>query len=193
MNGAEQCIESARNSGAALAMFLTKGPLKQAPPLSPDMLAVLEIASFCDTDAYNRCVAGFCLCCIFGRRRVSDMNRLTNLAVRGDFAEGSLMRVKTARSREKQTTFLPCIIPCHGLLGLDWFRAFEFNRKLMGLEDFPDLGEGDAKDGFCALPSESSLPTVSFENIPTSEVTDFAFCSSKYTTQPQREASPATA
>ena len=172
MEGAGDCVSSARISGAALSMFLMKRPLKQAPPLVPYMLAVLEVASFFDSNAYVRCLAGFCLCCIYGRMRVSDMNRIANMEVRGEFAELCLLRVKTARTKEKQTTFLPSVIPCRGVLGINWFAAFLFNRKFLGLEDFPSPNSVARVDNFVVLPSESSLPLDNYVKVATSEVTN---------------------
>ena len=171
MTGVQECIESARVSGAALSMYLCKRPLKQAPPLHPVMLAILELATFCESDAYLRCMAGFCLMCIYGRMRVSDVSRLVNLSVVGKFPEASLMRVKTSRSREKQTTFLPSVIPTFGVLGIDWFAAFLANRKHLGLEDFPPLeGRGHERD-FVVLPSEDTVPSEVLVKVSTSEVT----------------------
>lgn len=39
-------MRSARAPGAALEMYLTKRPMRQAPPLSPVMVAVLGL--FCE-------------------------------------------------------------------------------------------------------------------------------------------------
>ena len=171
MSGIQECVESARVSGAALSMYLTKRPLKQAPPLEPTMLAVLELACFFESDAYLRCMAGFCLVCIYGRMRVSDVSRLVNLSVIGKFAEASLMRVKTSRSREKQTTFLPSIIPVEGVLGFDWFGAFILNRRHLGLEEFPALESRGFERSFVVLPSEDSLHLADYNKVKTSEVT----------------------
>ena len=44
------------------------------------------------------------------------MNRLVHLSVKAGYAEGSLMRVKTSRTKEKLCTFLPVIMPTRGLL-----------------------------------------------------------------------------
>ncbi|CAL1162138.1 unnamed protein product [Cladocopium goreaui] len=88
MSGASECMESPRIAGAALAMYLTKRPLKQAPALDPVVLAILKLMSFCERNLYLRCMAGFCLMCIYGRLRVSDMHRIVNLSVKGDFVEG---------------------------------------------------------------------------------------------------------
>lgn len=96
MEGASDCLVSDRISGAALSMFLTRRPLKQAPPLETYLLGVLEVASLFDGNAFVRCMAGFCLCCIYGRMRVSDMNRVANMTVQGEFAKLSLLRAKTA-------------------------------------------------------------------------------------------------
>ena len=171
MTGVQLCVESARVSGAALSMYLCKRPLKQAPPLHPVMLAILELASFCESDAYLRCMAGFCLVCIYGRMRVSDVSRLVNLSVRGKFAEASLMRVKTSRSREKQTSFLPSVIPTEGVLGIDWFQSFLVNRRHLGLEDFPPLESRGYERDFVVLPSEDTVPSELFTKVSTSEVT----------------------
>ena len=172
MEGAIGCIESTRVSGAALSMYLTKRPLKQAPPLEAHMIAVLEIAAFCECNPYLRCLAGFCLCCIYGRMRVSDMNRIVNMSIRGGFAECSLMKVKTARTKEKQTAFLPSVIPGKGLTGLEWFRAFCFSRAVLGLGEFPSLDMNEYNEDFVVLPSKSSCHLSNQEKISTSEVTD---------------------
>lgn len=171
MSGALDCVESARISGAALEMYLTKRPLKQAPPLEPLMVGILEIMSFCDENLYLRCMAGFCLMCIYGRLRVSDMHRAVNLSVRGAYVEGSLMRVKTARTKEKQSTFLPCVVPCEGMLGLNWFKAFVYNRKLLGLQDFPSLESAADDRTFLMLPSEATCELIDQVKVATSEVT----------------------
>ena len=171
MTGTASCLESARVSGAALQMYLTKRPLKQAPPLEPIMLALLEMMSFCLYDPYLRCMAGFCLMCIYGRLRVSDMHRIVNLSVRGAFVEGNLMRVKTARAKEKQSTFLPCVVPCDGMLGLDWFHAFTYNRKSLGLKDFPSAESRCDDKSFVVMPSEATCGLEVQTRVATSEVT----------------------
>ena len=70
--------------------------------------------------------------------RVSDVNRIANMEVRGEFAELCLLRVKTARTKEKQTTFLPSVIPCRGVLGINWFAAFLIlvQQEISGLGGF---------------------------------------------------------
>ena len=45
-------MRSARAPGAALEMYLTKRPMRQAPPLSPVMVAVLGL--FCEVDPHYR-------------------------------------------------------------------------------------------------------------------------------------------
>ena len=171
MSGATECMESPRIAGAALAMYLTKRPLKQAPALDPVMLAILDFMSFCERNLYLRCMAGFCLMCIYGRLRVSDMHRIVNLSVRGEFVEGSLMRVKTARTKEKQSTFLPCVVPCKGMLGLNWFSAFTFNRECLGLPKFHSLESTIDDRTFMVMPSEQTCESTNQERVSTSEVT----------------------
>ena len=109
--------------------------------------------------------------CIYGRLRVSDMHRVVTLSVKGKFVEVSLMRVKTARTKEKQSTFLPCVVPCTGMLGLDWFQAFEYNRKLLGLPSIPSLESASDDRSLMMLPSESTCDFHDQNKVATSEVT----------------------
>ncbi len=172
LEGAWDCINSVRARGAALEMYLTKRPMRQAPPLSPVMVAVLEWACFCEADPHTRAVAGFCLCCLFGRMRVSDLGRLVHLSTEGKYAEGSLMRVKTARSKEKQCTFLPVIFPTSGFMGLNWVGAFITTRRQMGLKDIPTLESGADDRSFVLLPSRATAHLDTCSRITSSEVTD---------------------
>lgn len=81
------------------------------------------------------------------------------------------MKVKMSRSREKQTIFLPSVIPTVGVLGIDWFAAFLANRKHLGLEDFPSLeGRGYERD-FVVLPSEDTVPSEILVRVSTFEAT----------------------
>lgn len=70
---------------------------------------------------------------------MSDLGRLVHMSMSGKYAEGSLMRVKMARSKEKQCTFLPVILPTLGFMGLNWMRAFIVTRRQLGLSDIPTL------------------------------------------------------
>lgn len=172
MKGVSECTSSARCKGAALAMYLGKRPLRQAPPLTPVMICLLEIAAFCEADTYLRGLAGFALACIYGRLRVSDMNRLVHLSVKGRYGEGSLMRVKTSRTKEKQCTFLPVIIPTHGLLGINWFEAFMESRKFLGLEEVPTLESRSEDKSFGILPSSATVHLELYSKVSTSEISD---------------------
>lgn len=172
MEGVDECTRSARIKGVSLSMFLEKRPLRQAPELWPIMVVTLELACFCEKDTYLRALAGFALCCIFGRLRVSDFNRLVHLSIFGDFAEGSLMRVKTARTKEKHCTFLPVIIPIKGFLGVNWFDAFQATRVHLGLEEFPSMESKASDRNFTVLPSEASVHMELSSKVSTEEVTN---------------------
>ncbi len=172
LQGAVECMGSARTKGASLDLFLHKRPMKQAPALSPIMLGVLELAAFCESDAHLRAVAGFSLCCIYGRMRVSDMSRLVHLSHIGRFIEGSLMRVKTSRTKEKQCTFLPSIFPATGLLGTQWFESFVLTREVLGLSKFPTLESGSSDRSFIVLPSRATVDFEEQRKIGASEVSD---------------------
>ena len=170
--GAKDCALSARIKGASLSMFLEKRPLKQAPALHPVIIAILEIACFAEADTFLRAVAGFCLCCLYGRLRISDLNRLTNLSVRGRYVEGSLMRTKTARNKEKQCTFLPVVFPCIGFLDANWYRAFEETRDCLQLSAVPTLESRSHDRNFVMLPSYATVSSDLPVSISTTEVTD---------------------
>lgn len=172
MTGVAECVQSARVKGASLGMFLEKRPLRQAPELWPIMVLTLEIAAFCEKDTYLRALAGFALCCIYGRLRVSDLNRLVHISITDEYAEGSLMRVKTARTKEKQCTFLPVVIPTKGFLGVDWFTAFVTTRKRLGLADFPTLESKASDRKFVVLPSEDSVHLELCSKVSTTQVTE---------------------
>lgn len=163
----ESCLSSSRVKGASLEMYLNKRPLRPAPPLVPAMICVLELASFAERDTHLRALAGFCVACIYGRLRVSDLNRLVHLSVIGDYIEGSLMRVKTSRTKERQCTFLPVIIPRWGLLGIDWFGAFLESRNYLGLEPVPTLESGAAQREF-----SDTVHMQLYAKVSTTDVTD---------------------
>ena len=62
-----------------------------------------------------------------------------NLA--GGFIEASMTGNKTSKSKEKQPTFLPIVVPLRGLTGLDWFESFVTARTAPGLPDIPTARE----------------------------------------------------
>ena len=172
MQGTDACISSGRVKGASLDMYLGKRVLRQAPALEPIMLAILELACFCERATHLRAIAGFCVACVYGRLRVSDLNRLVHLSEIGGYAEGSLMRVKTARAKEKQCTFLPVVIPTTGLLGVNWFQAFVQTRRNLQLADIPTLESQATDKSFGILPSAATAHLDIFAKISTTEVTD---------------------
>ena len=141
-------------------IYLHKNPLKQAPALTVNMLCVLELASFCEKDKFLRAFAGFILFCVYGRLRVSDLNRLVRCSLLGNYVEGSLMKVKTARSKEKQCTFLPVVAPAMGVLGTRWFQAFVLNRATLELDNIPSLESRASNESFGVLPSDSLKSTL---------------------------------
>ena len=172
MKGAVECTTSARCKGATLDMYLHKKPLKQAPALTVNVLCVLELASFCEKDKFLRALAGFILFCVYGRLRVSDLNRLVRCSLLGNYVEGSLMKVKTARSKEKQCTFLPVVAPAMGVLGTRWFQAFALNRATLELDNIPSLESRASNESFGVLPSESTIHWDFYSKIDSAEVTE---------------------
>ena len=82
------------------------------------------------------------------------------------------MRVKTARNKEKQTTFLPVISPCYEVTGVNWFEAFVITRKHLVLDDFPALDSRASASELVMLPSSGSLGSEYPEKVSTRKVTD---------------------
>ena len=178
--GAEDAAHSQRVLGAAHLCFLRKRMLRQAPPLDVVAIVVLELCSLFVRDDFLRGCAGFCLCALYGRLRVSDCNRLSHGKVIGEYFEGSLCRVKTARTLEKQTRFLPVIFPTRGLLGFPWFEQFAETRRSMGLEEIPEQEEYDRDERLILFPSQSSWLEFSLERMGAAEMTERLYeCLSK--------------
>ena len=125
--------------GASHEMILQRRPRARADMLTPSMVCWLEIAVFSLADDYERMIAGFCLYCCFGRLRCSDANRTRHGSMLGRFFEGALSRTKTARSKEKATSFIPLVIPGFGLLGKPWLAEFLAARERVGLRPVPSL------------------------------------------------------
>ena len=170
--GAEDAANSQLVQGAAHRCYLQKRVLRQAPPLDVVSIAVLELCSLFDEGVYLRACAGLCLFALYGRLRVSDCNRVCNGKVSGNYFEGNLCRVKTARTLEKQTRFLPLIVPVRGLLGFDWFSSFQQARRDLGLEDIPEFAPDSTDNEFVLFPSQATVCLVSPERIGSAEMTE---------------------
>ena len=154
---------SLRCSGSAHKQFLRKRMLRSRNTLHTIALACLEIAACHLEDAFLSAAAGFLCLCTYGRLRCSDGNKLSSVAVEETFVgscvtkgflEAAITKSKTSKSKEKQTMFLPVVVPMIGLTGCNWFRAFESSRRALRLADIPGSRE-DAVDGaeLCVFPS----------------------------------------
>ena len=161
MSDAASAAFSQRALGVAHMMYVSKSPLKRAPALTIPMICILELAAEYESDLYTRAFAGFALLLLFGRLRCSDGNRLECGEIEGKFLEGSLMKVKTARTKEKQVTFLPVVVPAIGLLGFSWLESFESARSQLGLNPLPTERDRRTriteKEKFVYFPSEATV------------------------------------
>ena len=89
-----------------------------------------------------------------------------------DYFEGVMLATKTGKSREKATTFLPLIVPLHGLSGLDWWSEFLDVRSALDMPDIPSLQEaGDAPSDDGPIPVMASLPRHRDKPVKADEVT----------------------
>ena len=170
--GAEDAANSQRVQGAAHLCYLRKRVLRQAPPLDIVAIIILELCCLFELDNFLRGSAGLCLLALYGRLRVSDCSRISHGKILGDYFEGSLCRVKTARTLEKQTRFLPLIVPIHGLLGFPWFRFFLHARDELGLDPIPEEAPETTEDVVILYPSMSSFLSGTLEKLGAAEMTE---------------------
>ena len=170
--GAEDAASSNRVLGSAHLSFLRKRVLRQAPPLKVVAIFCLELCSCFDKDVYMQACAGLCLFALYGRLRTSDCNRISHGQVQGSFFEGSLCRTKTSRTLEKQTRFLPVVIPTQGLSGLAWFQAFLGARRKLCLEDIPEQAPHNTENEFVLFPSMRTLSADIQEGIGSAELSE---------------------
>ena len=170
--GALEAAASPRVEGASHGLFLTKAPRVRAKELSPSMLCWLEVACFALPSTFDRVVAGLCMLCAMGRMRASDANRLRHASLIGRYYEGALSRTKTAKSKEKATSFLSLVCPAFGLLGRNWLHEFLLSRSELGLDEVPSLASRSNDVGYVLVPSASSFETG--DNLPmkSSELSD---------------------
>ena len=128
-------IISARVKGCAGRQFASKRPLKQAIPLSRQMVEALEKeAATGDIKDYITLVAGQLAFCLHACSRFSDSLHIEGLTVStyGNIClvETSTRKHKTATTKEKKSRFLP--MSCLGIgLGLlnwaaNWVKARDF-------------------------------------------------------------------
>ena len=182
--GAEDAASSQRVQGAARLCFLRKRVLRQAPPLDVIAILTLEICCLFSSDTFLRGCAGLCLLAMYGRLRISDCSRVSHGKILGDYFEGSLCRVKTARTLEKQTRFLPLIVPLHGLLGYPWFQVFMEVRDELGLDPIPEEAPDTTEEVIILYPSLSSLSGSTWEKTGAAEMTErLRECLSKMLTE----------
>ena len=106
-------LVSSRVRGVARVMYESKTRLRQAPPLTAEMVRVLEVASIRKDGAYLTLAAGhfcFCIyaCCTFGDSQELESIEVTSNA-RAVLVETSTFKHKVAAAKERKTTFLPLI------------------------------------------------------------------------------------
>lgn len=91
------------------------------------------------------------------------------MIAKGSFMEGSMMK---ARSKEKQCTFLPVVVPGIGVLEVDWYRAFMVTREFLQLPAVPSFESLSSETSFIILPSGATINSEAPVAISTAQVTD---------------------
>ena len=142
-NDVYETAGSLRCMGSAHRQFLHKRRLRRKVAFLAAMIAVLEVAAEFERDVTLRALVGYAVFCTHGRLRNADGNCLVHWdvdllrddrgLVTGGFVEASALGLKTGKSKEKQTTFLPVVVPLGGLVSNTWFEAFLRTRAELGL------------------------------------------------------------
>ena len=120
------------------------------------MLAVHVMAVVHSADLALRVFAGFCCLSTHGRLSCAAGNCIRGIdfeaALAGEEITGGYIEVvssstKTGRSKEKQATFLPVVLPATGLVCANWFPALLAARRQLGLLDIPAIASAEAEKG----------------------------------------------
>ena len=172
VEGADEAAKSPRVVGAAHSMLLTRAPRKRPEPLTTIMLCWLEICCFALPDAFDRMIAGMCMMCCMGRLRCADTNRIRHAGLLGRFVEGALSRTKTARSKEKATSFIPLVVPAFGLLGKPWYLEFVKARDALELQPIPSLRSRAHDLSFVMVPEHAGIAYETQKPMGSVELTD---------------------
>ena len=116
--------------------------------------------------------AGLAMLCCMGRLRCSDANRIRHAGLVGRYAEGALTKTKTARTKEKSTSFISLVVPSFGLLGKPWFVQFVEARRCLGLPSIATLQSKSYDTSFVLVPEQAGLAYDGQSPIGSVEVTD---------------------
>lgn len=135
---------SGRVQGIAKSMFLKKRPLKQAAPLTADLVWQLERLMFSDElSEAHIAILGFLLFCLFSSSRFADAARARRIGLESSghmfLLESQTGQYKTALTQEKRTTMLPLIALGTALYNVPWGPRWMEARAVAGLADFECL------------------------------------------------------
>ena len=142
----DETAHSLRCVGSAHAQYVMKAPTAQAQTLDINYVILLELATSHIKDIKARLLAGYACVCLYGRLRCSDAGRIRTINdltfFEDDYTESGMLEcqalaTKTAKSKEKKSTFLPIVIPVKGISGASWWRNFLKDRKAFGLRPMP--------------------------------------------------------
>lgn len=138
ITGSDTVLASLRVQGLAHEHYLTKRPLKQAKVLTVVQVQILEDLVRCAPDAMDRIAAGFFCAQLHSRARFSDLQRSSKIIADFNdagvgYLEFSSLLVKTSKSKEAKSMFMPFVAPCHGVLSQPWAIHWMRERKAQGL------------------------------------------------------------
>ena len=131
-------LMSSRVRGVARVMYEGKEPLRQAPPLTTEMVRVLEAASIRRDGAYLTLAAGHFCFCIYACSRFGDSQELQGIQVSSNarivLVETQTLSHKIATTKERKTTFLPLLALGAGLEDEPWAYGWEEARSRLPVD-----------------------------------------------------------
>ena len=130
-------VLSARGTGAAHSMFLSKRKLVQAPAFSVEAVKILEDICINSEHMHKRVIAGAILFCIFACARWFDSMHIDDIW-KNSFAtmvllEADTEKHKTSMSKEAETRLLPFVCLGRFLDSKVWGSSFIEAREHFGL------------------------------------------------------------
>ena len=137
-DGASECASSRRINGQSQIQLSSKGPTRQARPLTVvEMRRLHAISEDKSYSVVDRCIVSNMLFAVYGRCRISDMNHVHEIlhdsASGSGFVEVTTVHHKGARSAQQKALLMPIVLSGAGVNDLDWVAAWVANRRAAGL------------------------------------------------------------
>ena len=150
MQGAIEAAGSLRVRGASHSHYLLKRMLKQSKLLLVVWVLIFENGVWICSEAVDKIACGYVCALLHSRARCSDLMHCNSVeldvnASGEGYVEFLAKGIKTARTKESKTQFVPYVAPVHGVASKPWAAEWLRQRRLQGIDKFS-----------CMMPSLSS-------------------------------------